>query len=130
MPAEEAVWASVPYNYGPTTRAHHAQRIGEDVAQRLRFPIEPDGYRAQLAAALDHSALDRVSTLTHRTLVVHGDADVMVPPGNGELLARAIPDAELELLPGAGHLYPTDAPDADRRVAEFLLSAPSSPGPS
>jgi pimeloyl-ACP methyl ester carboxylesterase len=130
MPAEEAVWASVPYNYGPTTRAHHAQRIGEDVAQRLRFPIEPDGYRAQLAAALDHSALDRVSTLTHRTLVVHGDADVMVPPGNGELLARAIPDAELELLPGAGHLYPTDAPDADRRVAQFLLSAPSSPGPS
>ena len=48
MPAEEAVWASVPYNYGPATRARHAQRIGEDIAQRLRFPIEPEPYVAQL----------------------------------------------------------------------------------
>ena len=125
MPAEEAVWASVPYNYGPQTRERHAERIGEDVAQRLRFPIEPDGYRAQLAAALDHSALDRLPTVAHPTLVVHGDADVMVPPGNGELLAGAIPGAELLLLPGAGHLFPTDAPDADERVADFLLRTSS-----
>lgn len=121
LPAEEAVWASVPYNYGPATREHHAQRIGEDIAQRLRFPIERDGYLAQLAAALDHSALDRVPAIEHPTLVVHGDADVMVPPANGELLAGAIPDAELLLLPGAGHLFPTDAPQADEHVAEFLL---------
>ena len=130
MTAEEAAWASVPYNYGPGTRERHAQRIGEDILQRLRFPIEADGYRSQLAAALNHSVLDELPSLTHRTLVVHGDADAMVPAGNGELLAAAIPGATLTLLPGAGHLYPTDAPQADRQVAEFLLSAPSSPDPS
>lgn len=132
MPAEEAVWASVPYNYGPGTRSGAAHRIGEDVAQRLRFPIEPEGYRAQLAAALDHSALDRLGEIAVPTLVVHGDADVMVPPGNGALLAEAIDGAELLAVPGAGHLYPTDAPEADQRVAEFLarVSGPSTPGPS
>ena len=38
MPAEEAVWASVPDNYVPATRARHAQRIAEDIEQRLRLP--------------------------------------------------------------------------------------------
>ncbi|MBA2514384.1 MAG: alpha/beta fold hydrolase [Solirubrobacterales bacterium] len=130
MPAQEAVWASVPYNYGPRTRAENAQRIGEDIARRLEFPAVPEYYVAQLAAALSHDAHDRLSALTVPTLVVHGDADVMVPPQNAELLAKAIPNAELELLPGAGHLYPTDEPAADLRVADFLVSVPSSPGPS
>ena len=38
MPPEEGAWASVPYSYGPTTRAEHADRIGEDILQRLRVP--------------------------------------------------------------------------------------------
>jgi 3-oxoadipate enol-lactonase len=129
MPAEEAVWASVPYNYGPATRARQAQRIGEDIAQRLRFPIEPVPYVAQLGAAMGHDAHNRLGAIEAPTLVVHGEADVMVPPGNGALLAEGIPGAQLSLWPGAGHLYPTDEPRADAAVAEFLLSAPSSPGP-
>jgi pimeloyl-ACP methyl ester carboxylesterase len=127
MPPEEAVWASVPYNYGPGTRAEHAQRIGEDIAQRLRFPAEPEFYLAQLAAALSHDAHERLGEIAAPTLVIHGDSDVMVPPGNAALLVEAIPDATLELLPGAGHLYPTDEPTADARVARFLVSGPSSP---
>jgi 3-oxoadipate enol-lactonase len=48
MSAEEAVWASVPYNYSRRTRSEHAERIGQDIVQRLRFPIEPGPYVAQL----------------------------------------------------------------------------------
>ena len=129
MPAEEAVWASVPYNYGPATRVEQPARIGEDIVQRLRFPIEPEPYVAQLQAALGHDAHQRLGAISAPTLVVHGEADVMVPPGNARLLAEAIPGAELSLWPGAGHLYPTDEPRADAAVAEFLLSAPSTPGP-
>jgi pimeloyl-ACP methyl ester carboxylesterase len=129
MPAEEAVWASVPYNYGPATRRDHGERIAQDIAQRLRFPIEPDPYRAQLAAALGHDAHDRLGDIRAPTLVVHGTEDVMVLPANGRLLAEAIPGAELLDGPGAGHLYFTDAPELDEAVAAFL-SAPSTPGPS
>jgi pimeloyl-ACP methyl ester carboxylesterase len=129
MPAEEAVWASVPYNYGPATRRDHGERIAQDIAQRLRFPIEPEPYRAQLAAALGHDAHDRLGDVRAPTLVVHGTEDVMVLPANGRLLAEAIPGAELLDGPGAGHLYFTDAPDLDEAVAAFL-SAPSTPGPS
>jgi len=37
------------------------------------------------------------------TLVVHGEADPICPPGAGRALAAAIPGARLLLLPGAGH---------------------------
>jgi 3-oxoadipate enol-lactonase len=124
MSAEEAVWASVPYNYAARTRAEHGDRIAEDITQRLRFPIEPEPYAAQLAAALGHDTCERLASITAPTLVVHGTDDVMVPPANSILLAERIPDAQLVELPGAAHLYPTDDPTADGRIASFLnLSA-------
>jgi 3-oxoadipate enol-lactonase len=129
MPAEEAVWASVPYNYGPTTRREHGDRIARDIEQRLRFPIEADPYRFQLQAALGHDAHRRLHEIAVPTLIVHGSEDRMVPPANARLLADAIPGAQLLVGAGAGHLYFTDDPDIDRAVGDFL-SAPTSPGPS
>jgi len=123
MPAEEAVWASVPYNYSPRTRAEHAGRIGEDVVQRLRFPFAAAPYRAQLAAALGHDAHARLGEIVAPTLVVHGERDRMVPAANAHALLRAIPGAELRLHPEAGHLYPTDEPGADRDISAWLGSA-------
>ncbi|MHB8657935.1 MAG: alpha/beta fold hydrolase [Solirubrobacteraceae bacterium] len=122
MPAEEAVWASVPYNYSARTRAQHGDRIAQDIRQRLRYPIEPEPYSAQLAAALGHDAYDRLARIRAPTLVVHGQEDVMVPPGNGRLLADLIPEARLLELPGAAHLYPTDESNADHEIAAFLTA--------
>jgi pimeloyl-ACP methyl ester carboxylesterase len=129
MPAEEAVWASVPYNYGPRTWAERTGLIGEDIQQRLRFPIEPGPYMAQLAAAMGHDSSGRLGEIAAPTLVVHGQQDRMVLPANGRLIADAVPGAEYLPLPDAGHLYPTDDPEADRAVARFL-SERSSRGPS
>jgi pimeloyl-ACP methyl ester carboxylesterase len=128
MPADEAVWASVPYNYASATRRLHGDRIARDIEHRLRFPIESEFYTAQLEAALGHDALDRLGAVTVPTLVVHGTEDRLVHPGNAELLARAIPGSGLLMWPDAGHLLFTDAPEIDRIAGDFL-SAPSSPGP-
>jgi pimeloyl-ACP methyl ester carboxylesterase len=40
------------------------------------------------------------------SLVVHGDADRLVPPGNGRATAAAIPGSHLEIIEGMGHDYP------------------------
>lgn len=122
MPAEEGVWASVPYNYAARTRRDRAERIGQDVIERLRFPIEREPYEAQLAAALGHDAGGRLAAIEAPTLVVHGREDVMVPRENARVLARAVPGARLELIDDAAHLYFTDAPHADPMVARFLAS--------
>ena len=118
LTAEHAVWASVPINYAPRTRRDRGQLIAEDIAQRLRFPVEAEYYSAQLAAANGHDA--RVEDVGASTLVVHGEEDVLIPPVNGERLASDIPGAELSMWPGAAHLYFTDEPEVDRYVAGWL----------
>ena len=117
MPAEEAVWASVPYNYAARTRAEAGDRIAQDIAQRLRYPIEPEPYMAQLHAALGHDAHDRLGAIAAPTLVVHGTEDRMVDPRNAAILAERIPGATLQTWERAGHLYFTDEPAADAAIA-------------
>ena len=117
---EEAAWASVPYNYGPTCRREHAGRIAEDIAQRLRRPSDGRTYRAQFAAAVLHNSFRHLGAIRAPTLVVHGAADRMVPAANAELIAGRIPGAELHLVPDAGHFYMTDEPQVEERIGTFL----------
>lgn len=120
MPPEEGVWASIPYMYGPATLEHAPERVAEDVEQRMRFTPDRDGYLAQLAAAWRHDTTARLDAIGMRTLVLHGNADRIVPIANGRRLAERLPAARFHELDGAGHLYMTDAPEADRVVLRFL----------
>jgi 3-oxoadipate enol-lactonase len=120
MAPEEAEWAAVPYNYGLLTRREHGERIAEDIAKRVQNQTDTLAYLHQVAAAASHNAVGRLESIRVPTLVMHGEEDMVMPPYNGEILARAIPGAELKLWPGAGHLYITDEPEADRYVRRFL----------
>ena len=120
LPQEEAAWASVPYNYGSECRRHHADRIAEDIEERLRHPFPDGAYRAQLCAAQLHNALRRLRRIEVPTLVVHGRHDRMIPVANAELLAGAIPNARLRILEVSGHMYPTEDPDIDEQITAFL----------
>ncbi len=52
---------------------------------------------------------------------MHGDADRLVPFGNGELIAGRIRGAEFVKLPKASHIYPTDFPGlSEKAVISFL----------
>jgi 3-oxoadipate enol-lactonase len=120
MGVEEAEWAAVPYSYGERTRRHHADRIAEDIARRLRHAPDTLAYLHQVAAAASHTTHRRLADLAVPTVVVHGEQDMLQSPQNARLLANSIPGAELMLLPEAGHLYVTDEPEADRAIARFL----------
>jgi len=55
------------------------------------------------------------------TLVLFGEHDKVVPPGNAELLAREIPNSTVKILPNAGHFFPMEVPDeATAVIVEFL----------
>src|SRR6478609_1729804 len=49
LPAEEGLWASVPYLYAATTYRRHASLIGEDIAHRLTGRLDPRSYDRQHA---------------------------------------------------------------------------------
>jgi pimeloyl-ACP methyl ester carboxylesterase len=121
MGPEEAAWAAVPYTYAEKTRRLHPERIGTDIAHRVKAPAEPLGYLHQAAAVAAHDTYARLNRMSAPTLVVHGEQDVFVPPANALVLAERIPAAQLQLWPDAGHMYTIDEPRADRAIARFLL---------
>jgi pimeloyl-ACP methyl ester carboxylesterase len=119
--AREAVEASLPFIYAPTTSADD---IASDVEVRLRYPLRGKAYWGQLDAMRRHrGTYDRLSDIRVPTLVLHGDADRLVQPANATLIADAIPGAQLHWLPGASHVFWTDQPEATvTTVNEFLAS--------
>jgi pimeloyl-ACP methyl ester carboxylesterase len=83
---------------------------------------DPDAYGRVLREGLP--AFDvgaRVAGIRAPTLVVVGELDRVIPPGEGRELARRIPGARLAELGGVGHLGYAEAPDAfNAAVLGFL----------
>ncbi|MCJ7774432.1 MAG: alpha/beta hydrolase, partial [Desulfobacterales bacterium] len=72
----------------------------------------PKGVERQLLALMVSGNRRRLlEKLTAPTLVIHGDADPLVPVEGGVDTARAIPGAELLIIEGMGHDLPRGAWD-------------------
>jgi len=115
----EAIEASLPFIYADSTPA---DAIEEDVKVRLRYPLRGKAYWGQLDAMRHHGGtLSRLGEISAPTLVLHGDADRLVQPGNAEIVAGAIPGAKLEWLHGASHVFWTDQPERTLELVNAFL---------
>lgn len=104
------------------------ERIEEDIRVRATRQPPVRVVLNQLAGILAWSAYRRLPNLRIPTLVAHGEHDHILPPSNGRLIARRIPDAEFVLLPDAGHMIITDQPEYSvKLLEEFLEQLPEAP---
>jgi len=71
----------------------------------------------QMRACGAHDTSERLSSLSLPTLVVHGDADRLLGPGNGHQIASLVPGARLEMFEGIGHMFWWEQP---QRSAELI----------
>jgi pimeloyl-ACP methyl ester carboxylesterase len=79
---------------------------------------DPDGRNRQaMAVGSSPSRVDALHSLQVPALVVHGDADRLVPLEAGRATAEAIPGARLEVVAGMGHDYP---PQLWPRMVELI----------
>jgi 3-oxoadipate enol-lactonase len=127
MTPEEARDAILPYIYDAVTPR---EKIEEDISVRQPWLPTPEGYIAQVQAILTWESYSRLAQITAPTLVIHGKSDALVPPGNGELIAKRIPGAKLVLLDHASHLFLTDQTEAAQKVILDFLSSDSGGEPS
>jgi pimeloyl-ACP methyl ester carboxylesterase len=88
------------------------ERTRERAGRFFDRGLSPVGVARQLAAILaSGSRKEALKTVTTPTLVVHGDADPLVPVEGGIDTADTIPGAELMIIEGMGHdLPPSVAP--------------------
>ena len=93
-----------------------SQAAGREYIERLKsrkndrdLPVSRDSAVAQLAAIREWGtipATERYATLkriTHPTLIVHGNKDIVVIPINAFILAEHLPNGQLIMYPDSSH---------------------------
>ncbi len=117
MEPGDALRAAIANALGPRWLAEKPELVERILAHRLENPQDPAGWQAQAHAGTTYDGAGAVDRIRASTLVLHGDADVVVAPANGRLLASRISGARLVELVGHGHLPFWEDPD---RVAEEI----------
>jgi pimeloyl-ACP methyl ester carboxylesterase len=93
-----------------------SQAAGREYVKRLEsrkndrdLPVSRDSAVAQLAAIREWGTIPAagryaaLKSITHPTLIVHGNKDIVVTPINAFILAEHLPNAQLIMYPDASH---------------------------
>ena len=77
--------------------------------------------RAYFEPLLDYDIYSDIQSYTGDVLILHGDADSIVPLSYSEKAVEVYSSAQLKILPGAGHgFYGDDAEQAIDYITEYL----------
>ncbi len=87
------------------------------VQENLKVPAFV--WKATFAGLMEDDAFEELHTIRAPALIIWGDKDALLPRGDQEALAAAIPCAQLVVYPGAGHVVYWEMPD---RVASDLVA--------
>lgn len=120
---QEFARATMPLSFRPGWIDEHPDEFEALLADRLEYPTPPECWRAQYDACLDWAGrITQVEQIEAPTLVVHGDADRVVPYENGVELARRIAGSRFETFSGGGHLLFLESPERLNPMVSSFLS--------
>jgi pimeloyl-ACP methyl ester carboxylesterase len=111
----------------PNILSERTRRERPEVVARARELIEAAPaqaiVQAQQGMAARPDSTDLLPTIDVPTLLIAGSEDQLTPVSDLEFLARAIPDARLQVIDGAGHLTNLEEPVAFNRALVHFLEA-------
>lgn len=103
--------------------------VQELVDYRLTVPVPPLQYQAQvvagggMAALTDEQVDQRMKAIQVPTLILFGEHDRVVPPGNADLMAAKIANSRVKIIPDTGHIFPIEDPKATVKALREFLTA-------
>ncbi len=116
------------------TLAHNRELVTEEVVEmRYRASVEPGVHEAfaRLFPAPYQRWVDAVATpeprigaIPHRTLIVHGREDRVVPLQTAYRLVQLIPRSQLHVFGGCGHWVPVERADDLNLLLRGFLARP------
>jgi pimeloyl-ACP methyl ester carboxylesterase len=112
--ASNKVMGSPAWPADPAVTRANAQRNFE----RSFYPVGFQRHYAAITASPDRRP--KLAKLNTPTVVIHGEADPLVPVEGGHDTAAHVPGAELVTIPGMGHDLP---PAVHAQVADAILRA-------
>jgi 3-oxoadipate enol-lactonase len=107
--------------FDPETLAQRPEVAQKYTAISFKNPASAEILSKQQEAVLGHDSFDRLPQIKAATLVLTGDADLLVPPDNSKILAERIPGAKLIIVPGGGHQILVEQPEAcNKAIMDFF----------
>jgi pimeloyl-ACP methyl ester carboxylesterase len=120
--SEERMRANLLMAFTPEYVRTQVDEVERIVHLRATNDVPEHVYLGQLQAAMNFNAEERVERIENPTLVLTGDADVIVPAQNSRNLAAKIPNATLCVIEGGSHTFFIEqAREFNHLVKEFLL---------
>lgn len=118
---EERVRENLLLAFSPRFVEEQPAEVERVINLRAENDVPEHAYLRQLQAAFAFDAAARVGAIDIPTLVITGDADVIVPHENSLKLAAAIHGAALRIVEGGSHTFFIERPDDfNRAVVEFM----------
>lgn len=111
LPPDEYARATMPLSFAPGWVDAHPARFEMLLRARLSTPTSREVWSGQYDAAQRFLA-DGIpaAEIAAPVLVIHGDADRVVPVANGRALASQLRAVDYHEVPGAGHLVHLEQP--------------------
>jgi pimeloyl-ACP methyl ester carboxylesterase len=120
---EERVRENLLLAFSKEFVSNEPEEVERLIALRAENDVPEYAYLRQLQAAMAFDAEERVANIEAPTLVLTGDADVIVPHENSLNLAAKIPGATLRVMEGGSHTFFIERPrEFNAAVVEFIES--------
>jgi 3-oxoadipate enol-lactonase len=116
MDPVEAARKRLPIMFSAKFIREEPEKIEQFIQMSLRYPPSPQGAAGQMQALSFFNVKRRLGEIRCPVLVITGDEDRMMPPGNAQLLAEGINSAELYVVKGVGHGFFQEKPEEVNRV--------------
>ena len=117
---EERAETMMRLNVTPEFAARNPGVMQEMREERARQYAPSHGITRQLQASCAIDIYERLPEIKAPTLIIHGDADRLVPVENARIMASRIPNAELVILKNTGHILIEAGNEPSRIILDFL----------
>ncbi len=118
---EDRVRENLLLAFSPAFVERRADEVERVIKLRAQNFVPEHAYLHQLQAAMAFNTEERVAGISAPTLVLSGDADIIVPVENSRNLARRIPGAQLRIIEGGSHTFFIEQPrEFNAAVIDFI----------
>ena len=117
------IYEPVSKRAGQTASEHVFAKLFEQIVDDA-FHVAKENWQGVPAVLSDINIASELGRIQHRTLVLHGEHDAILPIGGSSELAALLPNASFELLRARGHSTNVEDPERFvRLVSEFLIGS-------